>query len=80
MTYTKYTNMTTDELVSIAFNDLATPDLAVELAIRLIAAEDELDCFTDGKTLAEVLDQVERRAGAPDRRQVRVEGGRRGDD
>lgn len=80
MIYSKYTNMTTEEILSIAFNDPGTNDLTLELATRLIAAEDELDCFTDGKNLVDVLDQVERRAGDPDRRAVRVEGGRREND
>lgn len=80
MTYSKYTNMTTEEILSIAFNAIDPDDLTLELATRLVAAEEELNCFTDGKPLVEVMDQVERRAGEPDRRLVRVEGGRREND
>lgn len=75
MNYTEYTNMSTEELLAITFDSEDPDPLSMELAIRLAAAEAELDDMTEHQPLEQVLQMVERRTAMTDRRQVQVERG-----
>lgn len=46
MTYTEYTKMTTEELLTVAFTSLNVDSLALELAQRLTAIQEEIDDLT----------------------------------